>query len=286
MPHKVPQRIPVIRLNITAIGSSATTTLQPNVLKKKPPTHLHIMHTTSQTRLHRLRMPPKHIHDSGPTEARKNRPGILAHTIGNLSIAYELPATVARPPILNGQLGQRKHHARKDVDDNLLVDAALAAREDGIPANQPGYEAVVPPLLASSHVRVSKEQHAGFVDERKEAEVAGVRAGRFEDELDLFAEGSGAEEEDHDEGVWEAHLGAVHDAVADTLEEREDVMVGWVEDDFLECGLSVRGICVSIGDEYSILEGIALFQLYAYLDRFYAPHVLSLCCDDVSSLRF
>lgn len=45
------------------------------------------------------------------------------------------------------------------------------------------------------------------------------------------------EEKDHDQGVREAHLGAVDGAVARALEHREGVMIPWVEDDALNDGL-------------------------------------------------
>ena len=56
-------------------------------------------------------------------------------------------------------------------------------------------------------------------------------SGRFEDEPEFLAHGAGAEEEDHDEGVGEAHFGAVDGAIADGFEEDEGLVVGGVEDD-------------------------------------------------------
>jgi len=52
---------------------------------------------------------------------------------------------------------------------------------------------------------------------------------------------AGPEQADHDQGVREAHLGAVHGTVAGALEHGEDVMVFWVEDYALDRGLR----CVS-----------------------------------------
>lgn len=48
----------------------------------------------------------------------------------------------------------------------------------------------------------------------------------------LFAHCTGAEEEDHDEGVGEADFGAVDQTVADGFEEDEGLVVGRVEEDF------------------------------------------------------
>lgn len=36
----------------------------------------HILHTTPQTRLDRLRIPSKHPHDRGPAQTREDRPRV------------------------------------------------------------------------------------------------------------------------------------------------------------------------------------------------------------------
>lgn len=77
----------------------------------------------------------------------------------------------------------------------------------------------------------------GLVDGGELGEVAGVGAGGAVDEVDLLADGAGAEQEDHDEGVGEAHLGAIHGAVARPLYDRQQVMVGRVENHALDRGL-------------------------------------------------
>jgi hypothetical protein len=76
-----------------------------------------------------------------------------------------------------------------------------------------------------------------LVDGGELGEVAGVRARGAEDEVDLLPEGARAEEEDHDEGVREAHLGAVDGAVARSLHDGQQVMVRRVEDHPLDGGL-------------------------------------------------
>lgn len=98
-------------------------------------------------------------------------------------------------------------------------------------------------------------------------------AGRFEDEPGFGAEGAGAEEEDHDEGVGEAHFCAVDDAIADAFDEGEDLVVLGVEDDALERFLEVevlvvggtvlageslpraRGVCPLSGGMYVVRRG-------------------------------
>lgn len=52
---------------------------------------------------------------------------------------------------------------------------------------------------------------------------------------------AGPEQAYHDQGVREAHLGAIHGAVARALENGEDVMVLGVEDDALDRGLRFGG---------------------------------------------
>ena len=53
-----------------------------------------------------------------------------------------------------------------------------------------------------------------------------MRSCRFEDEFYLLAECARAEEEDHDEGVGEAHFGAVDSAVAGRFEDAEEGVEG------------------------------------------------------------
>jgi hypothetical protein len=45
---------------------------------------------------------------------------------------------------------------------------------------------------------------------------------------------AGPEQAYHDQGVREAHFGAVYGTVAGALENGEDIMVPWVEDDALD----------------------------------------------------
>ena len=63
-----------------------------------------------------------------------------------------------------------------------------------------------------------------------------------EDEFYLFLHGAGAEEEYHDQGVWEAHFGAVDGAIAGCFEYREEGRVLGVENYCFEGFLDVTGI--------------------------------------------
>lgn len=58
-------------------------------------------------------------------------------------------------------------------------------------------------------------------------------------------------QKDHDQGVREAHLGAVDSAVARALEHRKGVMVPRVEDDALDGGLAATRLSVSQSDDQS-----------------------------------
>lgn len=61
-----------------------------------------------------------------------------------------------------------------------------------------------------------------------------MRARRFENQSELLAECSGSEEQDHDEGMREAHFGAVDGSIAGTLDDSKEVLVLRVEDDALD----------------------------------------------------
>lgn len=58
---------------------------------------------------------------------------------------------------------------------------------------------------------------------------------RFVDCQQLFADGAGAEEEDHDEGVWETDFGSVDGAIADGFDQGERGVVFGIED-YALCG--------------------------------------------------
>ena len=65
---------------------------------------------------------------------------------------------------------------------------------------------------------------------------------RFEDEPEFFAQGAGAEEEDHHQRVREAHFGAVDGAVAEGFEEDQGLLVGGVEEDVAFEGLLLSSL--------------------------------------------
>lgn len=50
----------------------------------------------------------------------------------------------------------------------------------------------------------------------------------FQDEVQLFAQGARAEEEDHDEGVGKAHFGAVDGAIAGRFDDGKKRLEGRV----------------------------------------------------------
>jgi hypothetical protein len=114
----------------------------------------HITHTTPQTRLYRLRMPPKDIHDHRPTHTRKNRPPILHDPLPRLTLTEQSPTAAAALDLahalgLHRQLGQRKAYAREDVYDDLLRHGVVdCATEDDVAAEEAGEEGVVVSLFA------------------------------------------------------------------------------------------------------------------------------------------
>lgn len=140
-------------------------------------------------------MPPKQPHDGAPTDARKHGPRIPRHVLlppvrHDHDAAHAVPAVLR---LLHRQLRHRQHHPREHVDDDLLVHAALAAApEDGVAADQPRQEGVVAAFARFGRQGlVVQEEHAGFVEEGEGREVAGVRAGRFEDEAEFVARAGG-----------------------------------------------------------------------------------------------
>ena len=93
--------------------------------------NVHVLHTAPQTRLKSSRIPSKDPHYRCPAQTRKDRPCIALYPFSQPS-----PETgsLATSP-LYGQLRKCKHDSGEDVDDDLLVDAALyTTAEDGIAA--------------------------------------------------------------------------------------------------------------------------------------------------------
>ena len=100
---------------------------------------LHVLHTTPQTRLYSLRIPPENPHNHRPAQTRKNRPCIPLHLLPHLP--PQADASLA--PLLYRQLRQCKYHSSEYIYDDLLVDAALyAAAEDEIAAYETSEEGV------------------------------------------------------------------------------------------------------------------------------------------------
>ncbi|KAJ6257722.1 LOW QUALITY PROTEIN: hypothetical protein Dda_7510 [Drechslerella dactyloides] len=152
-----------------------------------------------------------------------------------------------------GCLGEAEDDAREHVYADLLVDGGVAvAAEDVVAAEGAGDEAVA---AGFGFGKSAQGEHCCFVEEDKGAEVAGVGARGFQDQDELFAEAAcllakpKRELEEYSavldegicvhEGVREAHFRPVDEAVAQTLEEREGVMVGRVEDDGVDGSLRV-----------------------------------------------
>lgn len=126
-----------------------------------------IRHTAPQARLQEVGIPSEEPHDHAPADARKHGPRVLLRAPaprGGTVLAEQVlehagPAAAARGRVAgleadgrvrallgrDGQLREAEADAREDVDDNLLVDAALAlvaAPEDDVAGEDAGDEGV------------------------------------------------------------------------------------------------------------------------------------------------
>jgi len=184
VPKEIPQSIPIIRVLVD------------------------IRHTTPQTSLQVLRVPPEQPHDHSPAPRREHWPSVRRNGLAHRRLAHDRQAGIpsSRPRgarRLDGELCECEDDAGKDVDDDLHVDAgdlagaAGAAAEDDVAAQQAGEEGVGGLLLAGGRAEALEEEHGDLVDCGELCEVARVLAGGAEDECGFFAEGAGAEEEDH-----------------------------------------------------------------------------------------
>ena len=118
--------------------------------------------------------------------------------------------------------------------------------------------------LFLSAVHVLEQQAGAFEEDRETSQVGGVLPSCFIDEPKLLTHSAGTEEEDHDEGVGEAHFGSVDGAIAECFEEDERLLIFRVEQDVLLNG----GL-------YRLLARVeVLIPGGRYLERFEAFH----CC--------
>ena len=210
--------------------------------KHKQEMDVHISHRTPQTGLEGLGIIPEQPHHPRPTHARKDRPAVRLDPQQLLLIQPEqaLPAVLPvrrankciRPRRLHGKLGQRQHRPRKNVNNNLLVNTTRRAPpmpKNPVAPKQARQKSVRRSLLAA--IDILEQQAGSLVEDGEAGQVGGVLPRRFEDEPEFFAQGAGAEEEDHYEGVGEADFGAVDGAIAQGFEEGEGLVVGGVEED-------------------------------------------------------
>ena len=121
MPHKVPQAVPSVGVAVD------------------------VRHAAAQARLQLSRVLVKQIHHHAPADAGKDRPGVVANGGAGTGLRHAGEAVAG----LDGQPRQREHDSRKDVDDDLLVDARHLARaprplaKDEVAAQQAGHEGVI-----------------------------------------------------------------------------------------------------------------------------------------------
>ena len=120
MPQKVPQPFPRIRVSVD------------------------VHHTAAQTRLQLRIVVLKQVHDARPRHRGKNGPRVMADAGAVVGLGNARQAV----PGLDGQARECQYHARKDVDDDLLVDArdlalSRSLAEDDVAAKEAGEETVI-----------------------------------------------------------------------------------------------------------------------------------------------
>lgn len=170
-----------------------------------------VAHAAPQARLQVLGVVPEQVHDHAPADAREDGPGVVAHGRADglpgdhgqrERVGLVAVVVVVAPGDgggLDGQPRQGQDDAREDVDDDLLVDAGDLARgagapaEDEVAAQEARDQGVVGPLLGVARgggvgAVVFEEEAGEFVDGGELGEVAGVGAGRAEDEPELLSE--------------------------------------------------------------------------------------------------
>lgn len=173
VPGKIPQPIPMVTLRIN------------------------VVHTTPQTGLQILRVVLEQPHHHSPTNTRKNRPSIVTHLARKRFPRHDRQRK--RTALPHRQLGQCQHHARKDINDNLLIDARDLARagtpaKNQVAAQQARDERVVGPFLGFAArgdgvgAVVFEEEAGELVDCCEFGEVAGVGARCAEDEPEFLSE--------------------------------------------------------------------------------------------------
>ena len=190
-------------------------------------------------------MPPKQPHHQAPTHGRKHWPAIPLQPTPDLLGHIPHPGPHPDPstpllPLLHRQPRQGQHHPRKDIHDNLPIHTAqptFSPPENDIPTHQASPKRMTPPFFPL-HRQPPQDQHDRLVNGGERRQVPRVLPRGFEDQAQLAAKGTRAEEEDHDEGVGKADLGAVDGAVAGAFEDGEVVCVGGVEDEGAEGFLS------------------------------------------------
>lgn len=221
MPDEVAQAIPVVGLLVD------------------------IRHAVPERRLQVVGVVAEEVHDGSPGGGREDGPRVVRDGRGDGLARQEGQAAAVG---LHGEAREGQDDPCEHVYHDLLAharDLAAARRplpEDDVAAQQARHEAVVRPFrpafaAARAPAEVLQQVARELVDEGEAREVVRVRARRAEDEPGFLAQGARAEEEDHDEGVREPHLGAVDGAVAASFYDGEEVVVLRVQDDALGEGL-------------------------------------------------
>lgn len=76
------------------------------------------MHTAPQTRGKGIRVPAENVHDGGPGHAGEDGPCV----VGDCGAGFGSDEGGEGVHVgLDGELGEGEHHAREDVDDDLVL---------------------------------------------------------------------------------------------------------------------------------------------------------------------
>lgn len=105
---------------------------------------INVRHAAPQARLQLLGVVAEYQHDGGPGEGGKGGPGVLVD-LGVQGLGRDEGEADAG---LDGDAGEGEGGARKDVDDDLLVDGgdfagACPAAEDEVAADEAAKEGIV-----------------------------------------------------------------------------------------------------------------------------------------------
>lgn len=106
---------------------------------------------------------------------------------------------------------------------NDLLPSLCRPAKDDVATSQTGKEGVIWAFFARSDgVDQPQDQHGGLVNDGESGQIAGMLFCGPEDQPNLFFQGAGAKQHDHDEGMRKADFGTVNGAIAGGFEDGEE----------------------------------------------------------------